>query len=55
MALKSLEMASDGLLSTGGRNSLVMAAQGMLGSGVIAAVAQKFRGFAANVGRLMGT
>lgn len=51
MALKSLEIASDGLLASG--NSLSMAVRGLLDTGVIIiAAANKFKGFMTNMGRM---
>ena len=54
MALNSLQMATRGLIRTGGRQSLNMAVRGLLNvGGVIADIFVKFEGFRQNVGRMM--
>ena len=54
MALISLEQATDGLLRTGGLQSLATAVRGLLNTdGVVAAVLAKFEGLRQNVGRMM--
>lgn len=53
MALKSLEIATDGLLKTGGVNSLSMAVRGLLATAVVAAIKARYVGFHSNLGKMM--
>ena len=53
MALVSLEIASDGMLRTGGLQSLSMSVRGLLNTGVVAATLKLFEGLRRNVGRMM--